>query len=322
MGWLSLYRADCRRAQKKEYIRSIHSFAEFFQKDYIVDIKPCDVQSLCNTMSVYSRSYSNKLIHTLKHIFSAAVADGIIARSPADNIRKPKAKKCEGHRALTDEERRLIRSTYKDHGFGLAAMIMMYAGLRRGEVLYLDIDRDVDFINKTITVRGGITFKEGNQATVTTGKTEAALRTIPLVKPLELALAGHHGLVCTKEDGGLMSESAFSRKYESYLTFLETRLNGCHKRWYGKTKEHKALLAQGKPFPPWREVKIRCHDFRVDFCTRNYQAGIPLKTLQAWMGHADVTMILNVYAKLTQEQEQRDAIKLCSFMDKDLEESA
>ena len=74
-------------------------------------------------------------------------------------------------------------------------------------------------------------------------------------------------------------------------------LNGCHKRWYGKTKEHKALLAEGKELPPWKRVTIRCHDFRVDFCTRCREAGVDDKVLQSWMGHADVKMILRVYAK-------------------------
>ena len=97
-------------------------------------------------------------------------------------------------------------------------------------------------------------------------------------------------MLLTKEDGEMMTLSAFERKLDSYITFLEAKLNGCPKRWYGKTREHKALLANGKELPPWREVKIRCHDFRVDFCTRNYEAGIPIKTLQKWMGHADAKM--------------------------------
>lgn len=62
------------------------------------------------------------------------------------------------------------------------------------------------------------------------------------------------------------------------------------------------MLAEGKQLPPWREITIRCHDFRVDFCTQAYFAGIPIKTLQAWMGHADATLIMKVYAKLTEEQ--------------------
>ena len=73
---------------------------------------------------------------------------------------------------------------------------------------------------------------------------------------------------------------SFTRKYESYLAFLEKKLNGGPVRWYGKTKEHKALLAEGKPLPPWQDIRIRCHDFRVTFCTMCYEAGVPVKTLQ------------------------------------------
>jgi len=111
-----------------------------------------------------------------------------------------------------------------------------------------------------------------------------------------------------------MSESAFERKFQSWTTFLEMKLNGCHKRWYGKTREHKALLEAGGQLPPWKEITIRCHDFRVDFCIRAYFAGIPIKTLQTWMGHADATLIMQVYAKLTQEQEETDAEKLRNYL--------
>ena len=47
-----------------------------------------------------------------------------------------------------------------------------------------------------------------------------------------------------------------------------------------------------------------------------YEAGIPIKTLQSWMGHADATMIMAIYAKLSSEKEQFDASKLDEFMQK------
>ncbi len=53
-----------------------------------------------------------------------------------------------------------------------------------------------------------------------------------------------------------------------------------------------------------REVKIRCHDVRVDFCTRAYEVEISVKTLQSWMGNEDATMIMEVYAKLTKERKK------------------
>ena len=73
-------------------------------------------------------------------------------------------------------------------------------------------------------------------------------------------------------------------------------------------------MTEGGKLPPWRSINIRCHDFRVDFCTRAYYAGVPIKTLQSWMGHADASLILKVYTKLTEEQEKKDAEKFRSFL--------
>ena len=111
--------------------------------------------------------------------------------------------------------------------------------------------------------------------------------------------------------------SAFDRRFEFYITFLETQLNGCHKRWFGRTKEHKEILAEGGTLPEWKDVTIRSHAFRVDFCMRSYYAKIPLKTLQQWMGHSDTEMILNIYSKLTKEQEISDALKMAEYMEAD-----
>ena len=297
-----------------EYASTMEALADYLPKKSMREITAMDIQSFCNQLTAYSSSYISKFMTTIRGIFKSAFADGILLRNPLDNVVRPKGKKTEGHRPLEIWERNLVAVTCQEHKFGLAAMTMMLAGLRRGEVLALDIDRDVDYENHTITVREAVSFREGNQAVLTDGKTENAQRVIPMAQPLEDALKGHHGLLCTKEDGSLISESAFERLYQSWITFLETKLNGCHKRWYGKTREHKELLAAGEALPPWQKITIRCHDFRVDFCTRAYFAGIPIKTLQSWMGHADASLIMQVYAKLTQEQAETDAEKMRNYL--------
>ena len=286
LNWVSVYRAACGAPQQKQYAGMMEFVAKQLKSKAMKDITVTELQAVVSLLTVYSSSYVSKLMTTLRGVFRTAAAEGAVLRNPMELVKRPKCKKTEGHRAFEGWERELITSTYHEHDFGLVAMMMLYAGLRRGEALFLNVDRDVDFAKRTITVNGAVSFSNGNQSTESDGKTENARRTIPLVRPLAGAMRGHHGLLCTKMDGTMMSQSAFDRKFASYITFLETELNGCPKRWYGNLNEHKALVAAGKELPPWRDVTIRCHDFRVDFCTRCYYARIPIKTLQSWMGHA------------------------------------
>ena len=80
---------------------------------------------------------------------------------------------------------------------------------------------------------------------VTEGKTVNARRTIPMADPVAEALRGHHGLLLTKENGGMMSQAAFERKYQSYITFLERKLNGYPRCQYGRTRAHKGFAGGG-----------------------------------------------------------------------------
>lgn len=309
LTWLDAFRADCNPKQRRQYETMIEYAAVTLKKRYLRQITATDIKVLYNSLKGYSESHIFKFRTTIRGIFTAALRDRIIISNPAEAIHPPAGTVGE-HRCLERWEQQLVVDTYKEHDFGLCAMTMMFAGLRRGEALCLNVDRDVDFEKNVIHVREAASFTEGNQAVITDGKTDNAQRTIPLNTILAEALRDHHGLLCDKMDGSVMSLTSCNRKFQSYITFLETKLNGCHKRWYGKTKEHKQLLKEGKELPPWRSIKIRTHDFRVTFCTMCYEADIPLKTLQAWMGHADATMIMKIYAKLTAEKEILDASKL------------
>ncbi len=312
LGWREAFRSECNTRMQKQYENMIIYAAETLKKPYIRQIVATDIKRLYNSLNGKSQSYIHKFRTTIRGIFRSAVQDGILVRSPAEDIKPPKAK-ANQHRYLEPWEQKLVADTWKEHDFGPAAMVMMFAGLRRGEALYLDVDRDVDFEKKLIHVSGAVSYCEDLHGTVTEGKTDAAIRDVPLCSCLEEVLKDHHGLLLKNQAGSMMSLSSFQRKYESYIAFLEHKVNGCHKRWYGKMKEHKALLKEGKPLPPWKDVHIRCHDFRVTFCTICYEAGVKIKTLQAWMGHADATMIMEVYAKLTEEREQQDTLNLDNY---------
>ena len=256
---------------KLPYDNMIRYAAQTLNKQYIRQIVASDIKRLYNTLNDKSQSYVHKFRTTIRGIFKSAVQDGILLRSPAEDIKPPKVK-AKQHRYLEPWEQRLVADTWMEHDFGPAAMVMMFAGLHRGEALFLDVDRDVDFKEKLIHIRGAVSYSTDIHGTVTGGKNENAIRVIPLCSCLEEVLKDHHGLLLSRQDSSIMTLSSFDRKYESYISFLESKENGCHKRWYGKTKEHKAFLAEGKTLPPWKDVKIRCHNFRVTFCTTCYEA--------------------------------------------------
>lgn len=268
----------------------------------IAQISTMDIQSFYNHAEGKSHSYICDMRDTTRGIFKYAVADRIITYDPTLKAVLPKGPKGT-HRAITQEERRLISAS--THRFRPVVMVMLYAGLRRGEAIAINVDRDVDFENKTITIREAIRFEQGQHPVIVDPKTEAGKRTVPLLDVLADELRGMHGLIAEKEGGGLLTERAWRNGWESFITELETLANGCPKRWYGRKKEHKQLLANGGTLPPWKDISIRPHDMRHSYCTMLYEADVDLKTAQKWMGHADQETTLQIYTHLTDAKEKK-----------------
>lgn len=269
--WLDTYRTECNPMQRRQYQNFINYASKHFGKKMLRSITATDVQRLYNTLSGYSQSHINKFLPRFAVSFGRLCRDGVIIRSlcgdgPAAErtVREPQGP---GNVGAEVDRNNLCGTRLRSGRHGDAVY-----GLRRGEVLYLDVDRDVDFQKKTLTVRGAVSFCKGNRGVVTEGKTANAQRTIPMADPFGGGLCGAARLLLTKEDG-MMSQAAFDRKYQSYITFLERKLNGYPRCQYGRTRAHKVLLAEGKPLPPFQEIDIRCHDFRVTFLHHLLQRG-------------------------------------------------
>jgi len=124
-----------------------------------------------------SKSAIQKTYLALNQVFEVARLDRIISFNPCDGVKVPDG--TEGtHRALTTEERAVITSTWQGHRFGLAAMIMLYAGLRKGEALALAWD-NIHLDNGYIRIEDAVSFQKNAPITGDT-KTEASVRDIPI----------------------------------------------------------------------------------------------------------------------------------------------
>lgn len=291
----------------------------------VSDVKPSDIKDIYAT---YYKQVSNEYIKQAKRVFcsvfDSAVADGLIRANPArDRTSKPHKGTVGGHRAITDQEREWMLKYCRDHRAFPLAMAMLYAGLRPQEAKALVIERDVDFQNNTITInQTAHTDPDNVQKYVHTdhGKTEKANRTIPLLPPLKTALEGRKGLLITSAHGEPVTRCTWSWAWESYCIHMEQAINGVPHRWYGKTKEHKAIISKGGKLPPWVEFNVTPYDLRVSFCTmcRNLQPPVEMHTVIRWMGHADATMVLKVYDDLPGDREKAEAQRLVESLTTDL----
>lgn len=149
--WLPAYKANCADKTYNDYVRIINHACQRIGALPIKEITATEIRLLFNEISAKSQSYINKYCMTINSVFAAALNDHIILSNPCHKLRRPKGH--EGtHRAITEDERKLIVESVGEHDMALAAMIMLYAGLRRGEVLALDLDRDVDLAEGRIYV--------------------------------------------------------------------------------------------------------------------------------------------------------------------------
>lgn len=73
--------------------------------------------------------------------------------------------------------------------------------------------------------------------------------------------------------------------------------------------DEKALAAKERREPVLME-NFSPHALRHSFATRCFEANLPPKTVQAFLGHASVELTMNLYTHVTQEKLETDMQKL------------
>ena len=314
-GWIDRAYPSCAGSTKEGLRIHLRKLTNLYGDLPVTSVKPSQIKS------VYSSAYlglSDSYIKAGKQLFcalfDAIVADGYLRTNPArEKAAKPHRGTTGGHRQITQEERTWIETLCTDHRAHPAVMAMLYAGIRPQEMKALVIDRDVDFKAKTITLREFVHLQDSNHYKITArGKTDRAARVIPLFPPLRKALEGKKGNLIVSAAGKPVTIQAWKSAWSSYVTCMETAINGVQKRWYGRTREHKAILDAGGQLPPWRSFTVVPYDLRHSFCCmcRDADPPVELHTCVRWMGHKDAKMILRIYDDAPDSRSKSEAEKL------------
>lgn len=266
----------------------------------IKKIRDVDIQKYLNTLIIdYSNSTISKIYGEFRQVFEYLYNSGFVKINPMLGVIKPKSvKESTQRRAMTlDEEKVFVdylkSVTIHECRYKNIFFIQLFAGLRIGEVLALNID-DIDFkgniirVNKTLTVDGNGKIICGNKT-----KTDAGFRNVPIHPKIFKELKEQ-----IKYVNGNRLHLLFPNNKNSYMD--ERRVN------VNLVNILKSLGING----------ISTHSLRYTFATRCAESGMSDIALKEIMGHYDIEVTKNVYIDVQRKLEQEEIKKFEKYIRK------
>lgn len=280
---------------QKTYLPAINRAREYFKGKKMREIEPYMIAVFLQSMTNMAQTTVSNQKTILNSIFQEWI-DSPIWRgdcNPAKLTSIPKGLKKGRRLPPTEDQIKIVKDHYKDSD-ALPAVIYLCTGERRGEACGIRL-RDIDFINKTISITKAIEFRN-NRPYITGTKTDAGVRTIPLLDMLAEALEPIKG---SSPDIYILSNSNEPLKYSEY-----------DKRWtafwkkYGfahEVKEKQKKSRHGKEFvydvSRWR-ADVVAHQFRHEYVCMLCMADVSEEVAIQLVGHANAKMIHAVYLTL------------------------
>ena len=181
-------------------------------------------------------------------------------------------------------------------------MTLLYSGLRRGEIAAL-IWKDIDFENRIISVNKAVVFKN-NQPIIRPPKAKSSIREVPILDALKDVLENYKKEYIQKYGTDIQEKAVFVNSLgnphtESSIIKFWNRFQREYNEYYNS------------------DAKFGMHQFRHTFCTMLYNSGVDIKTAQAVLGHADVSITLSVYTHLGENQKKHSIDKLNAYINKE-----
>jgi integrase len=250
--------------------------------------------------------------HTiLKAALREAVAQGLIAVNPADKAKPPAAKEAKAPEIhpWTAPQLSSFLAWANEHGCpdAVAWRVLAYTGMRRGELLALRW-RDLDLDVGTVSVRrsAGVVKVKGEGEDVIEGPTKsgqqrsvdldprtvAALRSWRVARAgLDLRLARDDALMFGDLEGGYLNPDRFSRRFTRSVALARREL--------------------GTEVLPM----IRVHDLRHTHATLLLKAKEPVKVVSERLGHATVTITMEIYQHVMPGMQAEAAARFAAIIE-------
>lgn len=241
-----------------------------------------DIKKFLDELVDESESLIKKDYGLINRAFDKATPK-IILKNPFDReeFKRPRSRIVKKKvRAFTVKEQKkfinILRDEEVQHRYKWAWLLSLYTGMRIGEVLALNKDKDIDWESHKIDVNNTLTKDENDNVFLgDRTKTYSGQRILNMdsmiIYILEQALnefiPNSNNLLFCRENGDLINEGASNSAFKRFC------------------KKHKIT----------NEKEVNQHMLRHTFATRKIEGGMPAEVLRVIMGHKDVKVTINTY---------------------------
>lgn len=313
--WMDVYKRPVLRESSIRFYEHIYKskIQPTLGKHKISDITKLQVTALLNDLK--SKGYKwetlNKTKILLIDIFNRALEDDFVTKNPAKGVRIPINKSKNSYKVLTREEQNDFLEFAAGHFYYNLFIVAINTGLRPGEIFALT-EKDLDFKKKVIHVNKTLLYEkfEGDEKKefhIGDTKTYCSVRDVPMNEICRNALLKQ---IMQKNivDNKIRFVPTKEKRREEFKDLLFTTKFGTPLNSELLCEAiNKMLIEMNETRDSIEQIeKFSGHSFRHTFATRCFEAGIPPKTVQGYLGHATLAMTMDLYTSLMDEKKQDD----------------
>lgn len=315
--WMRVYKEPVLNPSTiRIYIRTYHCYIKpVLGRLPLSSITKLMVTDLLNGLGKrLHKSTVNNIRTVLCDLFSYAMDNDLCTKNPAKGIK-----------IIGTDKRKIVTLSREDQRdfFFMAKGCFYYnlyvvavnTGLRSGELRALTLD-DIDFENNTINVTKTLTyFRKSSKDDflgykISIPKTKSSIRTVPMNsicrKAIEDQVQQLNTLPPIDYDSDVLGKLLFVTRNNRPLM---DEVLGSSIRTV-RNNVNKIRASQNQPLMP----KFSAHTFRHTFATRCFEAGIPPKTVQSYLGHTNIQMTMDIYTEVLSDKKMSDIKLLESTM--------
>ncbi|MBR1606981.1 MAG: site-specific integrase [Clostridia bacterium] len=305
--WLEEYTGSVKENTLVSYrVQVEHNIVPAIGALKLSGVQPHHIQAAINKLS--KRTVKPLSAKSVKNVFGVlhkamgqAVLNGYLTKNPCDGVQLPRVTKKE-ILPLNETEIHSFLGAIKGHRNEIVFRVALFTGMREAELMGLTWDR-IDFKAGTILVDRQMIHekKKGGAYKFAPTKTSNIRR----IRPASVVMSW---LQAWKKEQAVQRLSMGEQWNKDFENLVFTDPLGRHLSNTTLTHEAKRLGEKiGKP-------GFRFHDLRHSYATAAIRAGDDLKSISTNLGHASISITMDVYAAFTEDMARASSQRMDSYM--------